>query len=152
MKLLQKLATKRHRPKKQAKSEKDGEEQNDLEEDSEGDDLLDGGDRDEDELGKNTDDKKFDPRREELKIKKLENRLNVLKSLNGKSFRLWAITIARFDLGIEFSNEDYCRFAEEVHFIFGSANSASGKSRLLNSTTSLKSSEVDLQGLAKDGM
>lgn len=50
------------------------------------------------------------------KLGKLEEKLGSLKVLNGKSFRLCAITIARFDLGIEFSTIDYAQYAEEVSF------------------------------------
>lgn len=65
-------------------------------------------------LDKGQGSQKYDEKREELKIKKLESRLEVLKSLNGKSYKLWAITIMRFDLGVKFSKEDYNKFAQEV--------------------------------------
>jgi hypothetical protein len=48
------------------------------------------------------------------KMDKLEGKLESLKSLNGKSFRLCALTIARFDLGIQFDKEDYTEYAELV--------------------------------------
>jgi hypothetical protein len=47
-------------------------------------------------------------------MEKLEDKLDSLKNLNGKSFRLCAITIARFDLGIKFDLEDYNEYAKEV--------------------------------------
>lgn len=52
------------------------------------------------------------------KLGKLESKLESLKSLNGQSFRLCALTIARFDLGIQFTKEDYIQYAEEVSTIF----------------------------------
>jgi hypothetical protein len=42
------------------------------------------------------------PERAETKLGKLENKLDSLRTLNGKSFRLCALTIARFDLAIKF--------------------------------------------------
>ena len=58
--------------------------------------------------------KTYDPKREELKIQKLESRLENLKSLNGKSYKFWAITIMRFDLGVEFTKDDYNKLGQIV--------------------------------------
>lgn len=57
-------------------------------------------DQDDEDSSDNQENNKYDPKREELKIKKLERRLENLKSLTGKSYKFWAVTIMRFDLGV----------------------------------------------------